>query len=221
MSPQPAFSGDPPTSVESGPKDPRRTSVAAQGLRMPDGIVVIRWWAGFASLGAGIIHLAAVGEHGAEWWLYGVFFMVLAVVQIAWAVQAMDTHHPLPVPSLYAMGNAAVVGLWFVSRTTGLPVGPERWAAETVGTADLLSTALEVVVVVLLVLTLRRHQDQESRSLTKPQRRMVAVGAVAVAAVTGVAVAANPPSILHPSHGHGVHSAGVIPTPANSTASGE
>jgi hypothetical protein len=178
---------------------------------MPDRIMVIRWWAGFASLGAGIIHLAAVREHVAEWWLYGVFFIALGVVQIAWAVLAMDTADPLPVPHLFALLNAAVVGLWFVSRTVGLPVGPDRWAAEAVAAPDLLCNALEVVVVVLLVLTQRRPRHRQSRALTKPQRRMVALGAVAVAAVTGVALAANPPIFQHAPHRHGIHSVGVIP----------
>jgi hypothetical protein len=180
--------------------------------------VVIRWWAGFASLGAGLIHLAVVSEHVAEWWLYGAFFLVLGVVQIAWAVLAMESD-PIPVPSLFATVNAAVVGLWFVSRTIGLPVGPEPWAAEAVGRADLLCSALGAVVVFLLVLAMRRPQVQESRALTKPQRRMVAIGAVAAATVTVLALAAT--SFQHAPHQHGVHSAGVIPVASPSTASRE
>jgi hypothetical protein len=38
----------------------------AEGLSRPGGVLVIRWWAAFASLGAGIIHLAAVSEHVSE-----------------------------------------------------------------------------------------------------------------------------------------------------------
>jgi hypothetical protein len=130
-------------------------------------------------------------------------------LQIAWALQAMESD-PLPVPRLYAAVNAAVIGLWFVSRTTGLPVGPEPWEAEAVGTADLLCSALEAVVVVLLALTLRRPQVQKSAALTKLQRRMVAIGAVAAAAVTVAALAANPPVFRHAAHPHDDHSAGVI-----------
>jgi hypothetical protein len=194
---------------------------------MPGGVVVIRWWAGFASLGAGLIHLAAVSEHVSEWWVHGVFFIVLGVVQIGWAVLAME-RGPLPVPRLFAAVNAAVIGLWFVSRTTGLPVGPEPWGAEAVGTADLLCSALEAVVVVLLVLTVRRPQVQESADLTKAQRRMVAVGAVAAAAVTVAALVASPPVFGPANHRHGVDSASPVlwrssaasccaPTPARSS----
>jgi hypothetical protein len=192
------------------PNDARRDPVGARGLSAPGGIVVFRWWAGFASLGAGLVHLAAVSEHVAEWWLYAVFFLVLGVVQIAWAVQAMEGDS-LPVPSLFATVNAAVIGLWLVSRTIGLPVGPEPWTAEAVGAADLLCTALEAVVIVLVVLIVRRPPVQESRGLTRPQRRMVAIGAVGAAVVTVVALAANPPNFLHPPRPHDDHAAQVIP----------
>jgi hypothetical protein len=214
--PQAAFpAGEPPTFVDSMRKDVRRDSDGAGGLSRPGGVVVIRWWAAFASLGAGLIHLAAVSEHASAWWVHGVFFLVLGVVQLGWAVHAME-RGPLPAPRLYAAVNAAVIGLWFVSRTTGLPVGPEPWGAEAVGTADLLCSALEAVVVVLLVLTVRRPQAQESAAPTKAQRRMVAVGAVAAAAVTVAALAANPPVFGHAPHLHGDHSALVAGPPAYS-----
>jgi hypothetical protein len=167
---------------------------------MPGGGVVIRWWAGFALLGAGLIHLAVVSEHVAHWWLHGVFFVVLGVVQIAWAVQALA--NDLPHPRLVAAVNAGVIGLWFLTRTTGLPVGPEPWQAESLGTADLVCTGLEAVVVVLLMLTARRPHVQASTALTKVQLRMIAVGALATAAVTVAALTANPPSV----HGHHSHS---------------
>jgi hypothetical protein len=187
--------------VDSVPNDARRDSVGARGLSLPGGFVVIRWWAGFAALGAGLIHLAVVSEHVAEWWLYAVFFIVLGVVQIAWAVQAMESD-PLPVPRLFATVNAAVVGLWFISRTIGLPVGPEPWEAEAVGAADLVCSGLEAVVVVLILLTTRRPNVHQTTALTRVQRRLVALGALTAAAVTIAALAANPPAV----GGHGHHS---------------
>ena len=155
--------------------------------------MVIRWWAACASLGAGLIHLAVVSEHVSEWWLYGVFFIVLGVVQMAWAVQAM-AGDPVPVPRLFAAMNTAVIGLWVVTRTTGLPVGPEPWEPEAVGTADLLCSALEAAAAVLLMVMVRRPDVHESAALTKVQRRMVAVGALVIAAVTVAALVTNPPA---------------------------
>jgi hypothetical protein len=195
---------EPPELVDRVPKDARRDSAAARGPRMPGG-AVIRWWAGFASLGAGLIHLAVVSEHVSEWWLYGVFFIVLGVVQMGWAVEAMESK-ALPVPRLFAAMNAAVIGLWLVTRTTGLPVGPGPWKAEAVGTADLVCSGLEAVLVVLLVLTVRRPHVQESAALTKAQRRMIAAGALATAAVTVAALAATPPVFFGHAHPHGAAS---------------
>jgi hypothetical protein len=197
--------GEPPTSVDSTPNDAQEESVDARGMGMPGWMVVIRWWAAFASLGAGLIHLAVVSEHVSEWWLYGLFFLVLGVVQIGWSVQAM-TSDPLPGPRLFAAVNAAIIGLWLVTRTTGLPVGPEPWEAEAVGTADLLCSALEAVVVVLLVLTVRRPQVQESETRSTAQRRMIAVGALTVAAITVAALTTTPLVFNGHTHRHGADS---------------
>jgi hypothetical protein len=71
-----------------------------------------------------------------------------------------------------------------------------------VGTADLVCTGLEAVAVVLLMLTARRPNVQESTALTKGQLRLIAIGALATAAVTVAALTANPPAV----HGHHSHS---------------
>ena len=175
------------------PKDVRRDQVGTRGPSLPGAVVVIRWWAGFASLGAGLIHLA-------------------------WSLEAM-TSGPLPVPRLFAATNAAVIGLWLLTRTTGLPVGPEPWEAEAVGTADLLCSALEAVLVVLLVLMVRRLDLRESAALTKVQLRMIVVGAVAAAAVTVAALAAHPPVFGHRHHPHNLRGAGPrLPPPPGEPA---
>jgi hypothetical protein len=161
--------------------------------------------AGFASVGAGLIHLAVVSEHVSEWWLYGVFFLVLGVAQIGWAVLAMTSDRP-PDPRLVAAVNAAIIGLWLATRTTGLPVGPEPWEAEAVGTADLVCSALEAVVVVLLVLAPRRPQVQGSAFHSSAQRRMIAVGALAAAAVTVAALTTTPLAFNGHAHQHDAHS---------------
>lgn len=192
--------GEPLTLVDRVLKDAQRDFGGAWGQRILGG-VVIRWWAACASLGAGLIHLAVVSEHVSEWWLYGVFFIVLGVVQMAWAVQAM-AGDPLPVPRLFAAMNTAVIGIWLVTRTTGLPVGPEPWEVEAVGTADLLCSALEAAAVVLLMVLVRRPDVHESAALTKVQRRMVAVGALVIAVA---ALVTNPPAFRP---GHDSHAAG-------------
>jgi hypothetical protein len=56
---------------------------------------------------------------------------------------------------LYAAGAAAsllTVGIWIASRTSGLPFGPFAGVAERAGRADVVSTILEEVLVVGLIL---------------------------------------------------------------------
>jgi hypothetical protein len=96
---------------------------------------------------AAIIHGAVIGQHLREFWLFGAFFAVAALAQLAWALLAIAR----PARRLWlagAVGNAAVIVVWIVSRTVGLPLGEEAGRAEPVGFADALSTAYEVVLVV-------------------------------------------------------------------------
>ena len=102
---------------------------------MSDTRDVARCWAGFASLGAGLVHLAVVQEHFHESALFGIFFVVSGVLQIGWAVVALARDR-MPLPRLAAATQLAMVALWAVTRTVGLPVGPRsglprQWAAPT------------------------------------------------------------------------------------------
>ena len=98
------------------------------------------------SAGAGIIHLAVLGPHLRESWLFGVFFAVAALAQLGWALLIMLQ----PSRRLWlagAVGNALVIVVWILSRTVGLPVGAEAGHAEPVGFVDALSTAYEALLV--------------------------------------------------------------------------
>ena len=73
------------------------------------------------SAGAAAIHFAVLGEHFDESWLYGIFFAVVAWLQVAWALAALRQ----PSARLYwagAAGNAAVIATWAVTRTLGVPL---------------------------------------------------------------------------------------------------
>ena len=42
--------------------------------------------------------------------------------------------------------NAAIVLLWIVTRTSGVPFGPRPWHAEAIGSLDLFATIVEAVI---------------------------------------------------------------------------
>ncbi len=153
---------------------------------------VARCWASFASLGAGLVHLAVVQEHLQEWWLYGVFFAAVGAAQIGWALAALARDRA-PFLRTVVYGNLAVVALWAATRTVGLPIGPEPWQVEAAGRADVLCTLLEVAVAGALLVAARYGTRRAPAG--RPVGRVVALlfaGALAVSAVTTPALAATP-----------------------------
>ena len=91
------------------------------------------------------IHLAVVPEHAHEWLAAAVFFVVLALAEVALAgaVLASANRHVLLIGSVISIASAA---LWAASRTVGLPLGPEAFSPEAVAAPDLFATALEIFV---------------------------------------------------------------------------
>jgi hypothetical protein len=98
------------------------------------------------SAGAGMIHLAVLGPHLREFWLFGVFFAAAALAQLGWALLVM-MRPSRRVWLAGAVGNALVIVVWILSRTVGLPLGAEAGHAEPVGFVDALSTAYEALLV--------------------------------------------------------------------------
>ena len=74
------------------------------------------------------------------------FFAVLGAAQIGWGLAALARDRA-PFPRAVIGVNVGVLALWVVSRTVGLPVGPEAGTAEAVGRADVLCMALQLLVV--------------------------------------------------------------------------
>jgi hypothetical protein len=100
-----------------------------------------------ASAGCAVIHVAVCPEHFREATIYGVFFAVAAAAQAAWAVLILLCPSRRLLAAA-AAGNAAIVALWVLTRTVGLPVGSEPWRPEAVGGADAGATQLEIVLAV-------------------------------------------------------------------------
>jgi hypothetical protein len=99
------------------------------------------------SVVAGLIHLAVGPAHFEEAVVYGGFFVAVAFAQVAWAM-AVVARHDAWIVYLGIVGNALVIGLWLVTRTIGIPLGPEAGQVEAVGALDIVSAVLEVGVIV-------------------------------------------------------------------------
>lgn len=108
------------------------------------------------SIVAGLIHVLAAPSHLEEWIGYGAFFLLASTAQVCYALLlAIET----PSRKLFwagILGNAAIIALWVVTRTTGIPFfGPEAGEVEPVGLLDSISKITEVVLIYHLVLLLR------------------------------------------------------------------
>jgi hypothetical protein len=141
----------------------------------------LRRAASLASAGAAAIHLGAAHAHFHEWGPAGVFMLASGIAQLAWAVwAALDARRP----ALWAAGvggNLGIVGVWVVSRTAGLPFGPEPWVAESIHTTDMLATLLEVVIVVAGVALLRPAHRRPGRRLVELATTGAVLSAIASA----------------------------------------
>jgi hypothetical protein len=106
-------------------------------------------------LGAAAIHFAVVPEHLEEYLPFGLFFIVVGTVQAAVATAVILRPSRRLFLAALAL-SVGLAGLWLLSRTAGLPIGPHPGRPEGVGIPDLICTALEVVsALVLLVLVVR------------------------------------------------------------------
>jgi FtsP/CotA-like multicopper oxidase with cupredoxin domain len=112
--------------------------------------------AALLTLGAAAIHFAVTPEHFSEYVPYGVFFVLVGGAQVALAIGLMV----VPSRRLYLaglVGTLAVLGVWLMSRTVGLPIAPEPWRPETITFTDFAASLMEAISVLLFALRLRRR----------------------------------------------------------------
>jgi hypothetical protein len=97
------------------------------------------------SVGAAVIHALVIAPHFTESVLYGAFFAFLAVAQLGWAVLVVVRPRSW-VLTAGAVANLAVVALWAVTRTAGVPLGVAAGQREAIGVLDTTCGVLELGV---------------------------------------------------------------------------
>jgi hypothetical protein len=100
-------------------------------------------------LATGFIHAVLAPEHFHESWLHGAFFVTAAVAQFAWAGVAFR-NRSRRVLLIGAIGSCAIVGIWMLSRTVGVPLTLTEWQREPVESIDLLTSVDELAAAGLL-----------------------------------------------------------------------
>lgn len=148
-----------------------------------------------------MIHFAVLSDHFEEYWAYGVFFAVVAWLQVLWPILLLLR----PSPALLisgATGNAAVIAVWVISRTAGVPLGPGSGVAEPAQFIDILATVYEGLIVAVCLMLMRRF---EPRVVLPRTARSVALLALplAVASLTIAALVSGTGTGGHAESGHG------------------
>ena len=100
---------------------------------------------------AALIHAKALVDHAPHYWLFGVFFGVLAYAQVFWAYLVYRRPHDRRWYMPAAVVSLAVVGLWLVTRSFGLPFGPWAGRPEPFAITDITASLNELLLAGLIV----------------------------------------------------------------------
>lgn len=187
----------------------RETS--AVGLTEPDWTVpgswepgtvgrYVRWILALCSLGAAVVHFSVMAGHYTVAWAHGTFFAVAGWTQVALAVALVRSRRRW-VLGATALLNLAIIGVWVMSRTVGVPIGPDAWTPEKIEFADTLSTILEGVLVVGALAALSARVERRPLSSEVGISGTVALGA-AIALLSTLAFTPALAGTAGHTHGH-------------------
>lgn len=146
-----------------------------------------------AGAAAAAIHFVVMPEHFEEATLYGAFFAVAATSQLLYSVLLLVR----PSRSLLvagALGNVAIVLLWLVTRTIGIPLGPGAGSTESFGGLDVLATIFEITTAIGAIALI--HRRQPLLRAIRPSTWSPLIWALSPGVATAIAVTAYiaPPS---------------------------
>src|SRR5215472_14848390 len=144
------------------------------------------------SAGAAAIHFAVTFQHFSEYTLYGVFFLIISWAQAIWAAVVLWRPSKLWL-WLGVAGNAMIVVVYFATRLTGLPFGPDKHHTEAFGALDLVSIIFEVALIAGCAALLWRPS-----LLDRPVRRRTGFAGVASLAAFPAAVIAVSAAVMTP-----------------------
>jgi hypothetical protein len=94
---------------------------------------------------SGVIHVQAAIDHFDVSQLEATLFEALAIGQFLWGVAVYRS----PQRWLLVFGavtSVLVAAAWAMSRTVGMPIGPDTWTPESVGLIDTLATVDELML---------------------------------------------------------------------------
>jgi hypothetical protein len=210
-------------SVSVIPDEKVRSNQATARLYLLSGLAAL-------SVGAAVIHFAVTFAHFQEYALYGVFFLILSWAQLIWPAglfwrpSRLWASRGAPQGTrlwqrlwlwLGIAGNAIILAIYIVSRTAGLPFGPDLHHPESVGALDVMSCVLELTLIVGCAVLLWRPTLAD-----RPVRRHGGFAAVAAAVAVPALVIAATTAVMTPGWAGPEGPAGMAQNSGAGSASG-
>ncbi len=110
---------------------------------------VLRWSIAALMVGSAGIHFGMMGEHAGVSWTHGMFFAVVAWLQILFAGAIVFRPSRTVVLAGIAL-NVGILVVWVLTRTVGIAIGsdgtPDPW-----GTIDIIAAAFEGVAILAML----------------------------------------------------------------------
>jgi len=154
---------------------------------------------------AAIIHFVVAPEHFAESWAHGIFFILIGCTQLLYAITLVAPRLWATKPRAFflsgILGNSALILIYILSRTIGIPIGQHADHIEPVGLIDLLCQLFELAAILLLyvlLFTLYARSSIRDR-VTKPPLIPAAI-LLALLAACGTAPQFTAPTVQPNAH---------------------
>jgi len=167
----------------------------------PSASGTVRWLAAVLSATVGAVHFGYAPHHMSEDWAHGWFFLLLGAWELAFAVLIVTRPRRWLWWSAIVIGGGSI-GVWIVSRTVGLPVGPEALRTEDATTPDIVCTIITGAVMALAALALFAPRLLERPVRDRISLRFAASACAVIAVLAGAIVLTPDYTEAHAASGH-------------------
>ncbi len=161
----------------------------------------VRWLAAILSLTASAVHFGYAPHHLSDDWAHGWFFMVIAAYQCLFAVLIVARPRRWVWASAIVV-NTGIIVTWLVSRTVGLPFGPEALRSESFSAPDIVNSVIGGVIIVLSIIALSFPTVLQRQSRDRVSLRFAAFAIGTVAVVLGALMLTPSYTSAHEAAGH-------------------